>query len=57
MREPVYGFTKEIDPILGNPLKITVHEYLDLWKDIKRCNSVKDVLGYIFMPPAGSMKA
>jgi len=48
---PVYGITKNIDPILGNPLKITFHEYADLWQDIRRAKGLKAALGYIFMAP------
>ena len=52
--KPQYGITKNIDDIKGNPLKITIHEYQDLWKDIKSAPTFKDKLKYIFMPPGWS---
>lgn len=37
-----------------NPLVIVSHEYIDIWKDIKRSKSVKEAFMYIFGPPGWS---
>jgi len=52
--KPHYGITKNIDPIRGNPLKITLHEYEDLLHDLKRAPSFKQKLQYLFLAPGWS---
>lgn len=52
--KPQYGITKNIDPIRGNPLKITIHEYEDLIADLKRAPSFTDKLKYLFYAPGWS---
>ena len=49
---PVYGITTNIDT--HNPLKIASHEYIALWRDVKRTKGIKNKLKYIFMPPGWS---
>jgi sterol desaturase/sphingolipid hydroxylase (fatty acid hydroxylase superfamily) len=50
--EPVYGLTSNINTY--NIFKIAFHEYLALWKDIKKVPDFKTKLKYIFMPPGWS---
>lgn len=50
--EPVYGITENIHTY--NPLKIATHEYIGLWKDVKRAKKLSDKLKYIFNPPGWS---
>ena len=49
--KPIYGITKSIESIHGNPLKVTVHEYVDLAKDIHSAKNLKDKINYLFKPP------
>lgn len=48
----VYGITNNIDSF--NPLVIESHEYVSLWKDLKRATRLSDKLKYIFKPPGWS---
>ena len=50
--KPVYGITKNINTY--NLFKIAGHEFVDLWKDVKRAPTFKDKLKYIFYPPGWS---
>lgn len=52
--KPKYGITKDITSIKNNPLKITVHEYKDLWEDLRSTKSWKDKLKYLFLSPGWS---
>jgi sterol desaturase/sphingolipid hydroxylase (fatty acid hydroxylase superfamily) len=52
--KPHYGITKNIDTIRGNPLQITIHEYRDLWHDLKRATTFKQRLQYLFLAPGWS---
>ena len=49
---PTYGLTVNIDTY--NPLKIATHEYISIWKDIKRANKFSDKLKYLINPPGWS---
>lgn len=49
---PVYGITKNIHT--NNLLKITFHEVLNIWQDVKRAPRWKDKLNYIFQSPGWS---
>lgn len=49
---PVYGITKNIHT--NNLLKITFHEVMSLWKDIKCAPNLKSKLNYIFQSPGWS---
>ncbi|MDB5282032.1 MAG: sterol desaturase family protein [Bacteroidota bacterium] len=51
-QKPVYGITKNINTY--NLFKIASHEFVDLWKDVKRAPTFKDKLKYIFYPPGWS---
>jgi len=42
----VYGLTKNIKT--NNPILITVHEYINIFKDVRRCDNVKDIFRVIF---------
>lgn len=50
--DPVYGITTNIHTF--NPLKIATHEYVSLWKDVRRAKKFSDKLKYIFYPPGWS---
>jgi len=49
---PVYGLTSNINTY--NIFKIAFHEYIALWKDIKKAPDFKTKLKYVFMPPGWS---
>jgi len=49
---PVYGITENIKSY--NPAIIATHEYVNLWKDLKRANKLSDKLKYLFYPPGWS---
>lgn len=50
--KPIYGITKNIHTY--NLFKIALHEYGDLWKDVKRAPDFVTKLKYIVMPPGWS---
>lgn len=37
-----------------NPFVIVSHEYIDIWRDVKKAKSLKEVFMYIFGPPGWS---
>lgn len=39
------------DPNTYNPIKVNTHEFEDIWKDVKKAQSWKDKLKYIFYAP------
>jgi sterol desaturase/sphingolipid hydroxylase (fatty acid hydroxylase superfamily) len=45
----VYGLTKNIDTY--NPVKIALHEYVAIARDVARSRSAREVVGYVFGPP------
>lgn len=47
-----YGLTRNINTF--NPIKIAMHEWQDMWRDIKQPLPFKVRLGYIFGPPGWS---
>jgi sterol desaturase/sphingolipid hydroxylase (fatty acid hydroxylase superfamily) len=49
---PVYGITENIKSY--NPAIIATHEYVNLWRDLKRANKLSDKLKYLFYPPGWS---
>jgi sterol desaturase/sphingolipid hydroxylase (fatty acid hydroxylase superfamily) len=49
---PRYGLTKNISTF--NPLRIATHEWVDMWRDIRRPLSWRARLGYLFGPPGWS---
>jgi sterol desaturase/sphingolipid hydroxylase (fatty acid hydroxylase superfamily) len=52
-REPVrYGLTHDITTF--NPLRIAIHEFRDLARDVRRARSLRSALGYAFAPPGWS---
>ncbi len=50
--KPVYGITKNINTY--NLFVIASHEFVDIWKDVKRAPKFSDKLKYIFYPPGWS---
>ena len=52
-REPVrYGITRDLTTF--NPLRIAVHEIVDIARDVRRARSLRSALGYLFLPPGWS---
>jgi sterol desaturase/sphingolipid hydroxylase (fatty acid hydroxylase superfamily) len=49
---PVYGLTKNI--YTYNPLRIATHEWVDIWKDLRRARSLKEAWHYVFDAPGWS---
>jgi sterol desaturase/sphingolipid hydroxylase (fatty acid hydroxylase superfamily) len=47
--KPTYGVRKDFHSY--NPFVIASHEYIDLWRDVRRAKSVGEALGYLFGPP------
>jgi sterol desaturase/sphingolipid hydroxylase (fatty acid hydroxylase superfamily) len=45
-----YGLTKNIDTF--NPTRVAFHEYMAIWRDVRRADSWHDRLGYMFGGPA-----
>lgn len=50
--QPKYGITVNIKTY--NPLKIASHEFVSIWRDIKRVDSWKDKIRYLVNPPGWS---
>lgn len=49
---PIYGITENINSF--SPLKIASHEYISLWKDIRRAKKFSDKINYLIKPPGWS---
>ena len=49
---PIYGITQNIRSY--NPAVIATHEYVSLWKDVKRAKKYSDKLKYFMYPPGWS---
>jgi sterol desaturase/sphingolipid hydroxylase (fatty acid hydroxylase superfamily) len=47
-----YGVTHDLSTF--NPLRIAVHEFADIARDVRRATSPRAVLGYLFAPPGWS---
>ncbi|WP_299672667.1 sterol desaturase family protein [uncultured Tenacibaculum sp.] len=50
--QPVYGLTVNIETF--HPVKVATHEYVAIWKDVKRADKWSDKLNYIFNSPGWS---
>jgi hypothetical protein len=50
--KPVYGLTRNIST--HNPVRIALHEWGDMLKDLRKARSLRHILGYIFGPPGWS---
>ena len=51
--EPVvYGITTNINTY--NPFKIASHDFINIWKDLKKAPDWKSCLKYLFYPPGWS---
>ncbi|SHG28274.1 sterol desaturase family protein [Flagellimonas flava] len=46
---PNYGLTKQINTI--NPIKVHLHEYINIYKDVKDAQNLKEVWGYLVNGP------
>jgi sterol desaturase/sphingolipid hydroxylase (fatty acid hydroxylase superfamily) len=49
LERPQYGLTKNISTY--NPLRVAVHEYASIGRDVKNAGSFKEALGRIFLGP------
>ena len=49
---PTYGLTRNIDTF--NPFRIAFHEWSDIFTDLKRSKTLRQVIGYLFGPPGWS---
>ena len=49
---PVYGLTKNVHTF--NPMKVLLHEYASLWRDVKRAVNVRDKARYVLLAPGWS---
>ena len=49
---PVYGLTKNVHTF--NPVKVLLHEYASLWRDVKRAVNVRDKARYVLLAPGWS---
>lgn len=49
---PNYGLTKNIQTF--NPLRIAFHEWVDMFRDLRRAPSLRAAAGYLFGPPGWS---
>jgi len=49
---PIYGLTKNI--YTYNPLRIAIHEWVDIWKDLRQARSLKEAWHYVFDAPGWS---
>lgn len=45
----IYGLTHNINTY--NPLKVAVHEYPLIWRDVRRASTWRERLGYVFFKP------
>ena len=50
--KPVYGITENISSY--NPAVIASHEYVNLWRDVKRAHKLSDKIKYLIYPPGWS---
>lgn len=50
--KPVYGLTKNIRTF--RLWTVAFHEFEAIWRDVKKARSLREVLGYVFMPPGWS---
>jgi len=48
----VYGLTKQ--PVDNGPVNIVFHEFIALYKDVKKAPKFMDKVRYIFYPPGWS---
>jgi len=49
---PKYGILK--DPKTFNPVILNIHEFRDIYRDVKKASSIKEAFMYIFGPPGWS---
>ncbi|QTD46055.1 sterol desaturase family protein [Ottowia testudinis] len=49
---PRYGLTHPVGS--DNPLRIAFHEWIGIWRDLRRARSGREVWGYLFAPPGWS---
>ncbi len=47
--QPIYGITKPVNSY--NPIYLVFHEWIDIFKDLKRCKNAKQVWQVLFYPP------
>ncbi|MEM7369759.1 MAG: sterol desaturase family protein [Bacteroidota bacterium] len=47
--KPTYGLTTQIDTI--NPVKVHFHEYITMFRDIRKARSFREAINYLIKPP------
>ena len=52
IEKPIYGLTQNINSY--NPAYVATHEYISIWKDVRRAKKWSDRLKYIFYAPGWS---
>jgi len=55
LHRPTYGLTHKVDTY--NLIKLEYGHYADLWRDLKKADSWRTRLGYLFMPPGWEPEA
>jgi sterol desaturase/sphingolipid hydroxylase (fatty acid hydroxylase superfamily) len=50
--KPIYGLTKNINTY--NPFRIAFHEWIDIWRDVRRAPTVRQKVRMVFGAPNGS---
>jgi sterol desaturase/sphingolipid hydroxylase (fatty acid hydroxylase superfamily) len=48
--QAVYGLTRKLDKP-GNPFYINFHEFIDIWKDVRRADGIRKIVFYTFGDP------
>ncbi|MEO7802279.1 MAG: sterol desaturase family protein [Ginsengibacter sp.] len=51
----VYGLTHKLDD-KGNPFYINFHEFIDIWKDVRRAKGIRKKMFYLFGDPIAVAK-
>ena len=52
LHRPRYGLTQQVDTY--NLVKLEYGYYVDLWRDVRRADRLRDKVGYLLMPPGWS---
>lgn len=55
LNTPNYGITKP--PESYNPVYLVFHEFIDIWKDLKKASGIKEYLWILFASPAAQARA
>lgn len=50
--KPRYGIVSQIGTF--NPVRVALHEWAGIWRDVTHAKSLREVIGYVFGPPGWS---